>query len=90
MVRWFVGLLAGWWLVAELGILVSSHKIFNRMSLKFWNPAGLMACALTLLLPSATVFSLYHHIRDSLDMMVLQVTKPQQDGVKSMNIIIYI
>uniref|UniRef100_A0A7S2UI64 Uncharacterized protein n=1 Tax=Attheya septentrionalis TaxID=420275 RepID=A0A7S2UI64_9STRA len=47
----------------------------NLMS--YWNPAGRLACAATLLFPSAAVFSLYYVSRNSLDTMV-QVTKAQR------------
>jgi hypothetical protein len=46
----------------------------------FWNPAGRLACAATLLLPSAGVFGLYYVFRNSLDSMV-EVTRPQRTAL---------
>ncbi|CAB9531828.1 expressed unknown protein [Seminavis robusta] len=45
--------------------------------MSFWNPAGRVACAATVLLPTSVVLGLAYNSRDSLGSMVL-VTRPQR------------
>jgi hypothetical protein len=60
-----------------MNIRQTDKVLYFKIMDEYWNPAGRMACAATVLLPTAVILGLYLYARDSLASMVV-VTKPQR------------